>query len=111
MKKCLLLAILFLYFNLLQAQSGQLDTSFGIGGIITSDIGVNDPDINNDQSGERVLINQEGDLFFICGNPFLNYKFVSKKNNEGRPDVSYGNNGYSTTLNLSGYSPSGIQKD
>lgn len=111
MKKCLLLAILFLYFNLLQAQSGQLDTSFGIGGIITSDIGVNDPDINNDQSGERVLINTEGDLFFICGNPFLNYKFVSKKNNEGRPDVSYGNNGYSTTLNLSGYSPSGIQKD
>ena len=91
MKKSLL-GIAFLSILMYShAQSGQLDPSFGINGIVKTDMGAH---FDYSSSARQVLMQTDGSIFIICNNP----TFISKRLPNGAIDSSYGVNGYSRAV-------------
>ena len=100
MKKILLFSLLVGLLNSGKAQDGQLDSSFGKGGIITTNIGVVDSNLNRDTEGKQVLLNPDGSMYLISNSLVVNFLYISKKNKDGKTDFTYGKNGFATTLPL-----------
>ena len=111
MKKFLLFSLLVGLLNLAKAQDGQLDSSFGNGGIVLTNIGVTDSSNNNNTFGNKILLNPDGSMYLISGRSDVEILNISKKTKDGKPDLSFGRNGYATTLPLAGNSPSVLQPD
>ena len=103
MKKFLLFSLLFGYLNSAKAQDGQLDPSFGKGGITITDIGVGDSTINHDTFGSQVLLNPDGSMYFVSGNLAVDIIYISKRDKNGKPDLTYGKNGYAATIPISSF--------
>ena len=100
MKKILLFSLLVGLLNSGKSQDGQLDSSFGKGGITITDIGVSDKGINRDTYGIQVLLNPDGGMYFISGNEGLDYLYISKKDKDGKLDMTYGKNGFAVPISL-----------
>ena len=98
MKKILLFSLLAGIFSSGKSQDGQLDPTFGNGGITITNIGVGDSTINHDTFGSQVLLNPDGSMYFISGNLAVDYLYISKRDKNGKPDLSYGKNGYAATI-------------
>ena len=98
MKKILLFSLLIGLLNSGKAQDGQLDSSFGEGGITITDIGVRDNGINYDTYGSQVLLNPDGSMYFISGNLAMDYLYISKKDRDGKLDMTYGKNGFAVPI-------------
>ena len=94
LKTTLLLTILFSFPFTNKAQDGSLDTSFGVGGIVTTTVGVFD--INSlAGSAKSVAIQNDGKIV-VAGQSYngLNYDFgVVRYNYNGSLDTTFGNNG------------------
>ena len=90
------------------AQDGSLDTSFGVGGIVTTTLGVYDM-INLAGSAKSVAIQNDGKIV-VTGQSYngLNYDFaVVRYNYNGSLDTTFGNNGKVIT-NFGNDSPKSI---
>lgn len=110
-KKILLFSLLFGLLNSVKAQDGQLDPSFGKGGIVVTDVGAYDTSAIPSLAGEQVLLNDDGSMYFLSGDIGYGLRSVTKKNKDGIADVSYGKNGYSTPVRLQFKAAAILQKD
>jgi uncharacterized delta-60 repeat protein len=89
MKRNFLLSVLFIFsFTIINAQVP--DPSFGANGIVQRDLGL---PFNYSSIGRQVLTLADGSMYFVTENAGLTA--VEKKQADGSPDVTYGNNGYS----------------
>jgi uncharacterized delta-60 repeat protein len=89
MKRNSLLSVLFIFsFTIINAQVP--DPSFGANGIVQRDLGL---PFNYSSIGRQVLTLADGSMYFVTENAGLTA--VEKKQADGSPDVTYGNNGYS----------------
>lgn len=82
-----------------QAQSGELDPSFGIKGIAKTTIGVS---FNYRNYGKHILLQTDGSMYFIS--EAAGETIITKKNADGSPDLNYGQNGISVSASLAGLS-------
>src|SRR3954454_21974000 len=76
-------------------QPGSLDSAFGKNGIQTTSF-FNNLNIG-DERGKVVLTNANGDVFVVAESDFIK---IAKYLPDGRPDSSYGNNGYSDAVGM-----------
>jgi hypothetical protein len=90
MKKILLLAAaIFCFLNFTNAQAGRLDTSFGLNGVVTADLG---EEYNYPASKvNHLLLQSDGSIIFTDQDG----RHLSKRRSDGSRDISYGINGYS----------------
>ena len=94
-KKLLPIACLF-FLQFSYAQSVVLDPTFGVGGIVKTDI---DSILPKNNPGVQVLRQANGSLYFISHYPYntqqdiLNTTVITKKNADGSTDLTYGVNG------------------
>lgn len=94
-KLILLAAVLFcILLNTTYAQSGDLDPSFGIHGIVKTNMGAHF-DYNN--TGKQVLIRPDSSIYILFNDP----AFISKRRHDGSIDPAYGFNGYSKSVSFS----------
>lgn len=93
MRKFISLSSLFFCTTLCFSQSGKLDPSFGIKGIVTTDMG---SPFDNGSAGRQVLVQPGGGIYIIFNNP----TFISKRTRDGSIDSSYGFNGYSRSVSF-----------
>ena len=94
LKTTLLLTILFSFPYTTMAQDGSLDTSFGVGGIVTTTVGVYN--INNLAGSAKSAAIQNDGKIVVAGQSYngLNYDFgVVRYNYNGSLDTTFGNNG------------------
>src|SRR4051794_30129686 len=96
MKKVVLSALVLCCVVIAHAQSGLLDPSFGVNGIVITDVG--SPYAYNN-FGKQVLLQPDGSIYLVFdGASSLNGTvLIAKKHPDGSPDSSYGNNGFSVT--------------
>ncbi|MEJ7588311.1 MAG: T9SS type A sorting domain-containing protein [Ferruginibacter sp.] len=92
MKRILIIALLLTGLTSSYAQSGALDKSFGINGIINSDMGTR---YDYGSSARQVLLGPDGSMFLL-----LNDDLITKRLPNGSMDSTYGVNGYSGTLTM-----------
>lgn len=90
--------VIVLFYSLLgcagycAAQSADLDPSFGVQGIVTTDLGHQH---NHNVYGSQVLLKADGSLYVICqGSP----TYITKRFSNGQLDSAYGINGYSSAI-------------
>jgi uncharacterized delta-60 repeat protein len=76
-----------------EAQSGELDPSFGNAGIVNTDMGVR---YNYNTVTRQVLMQADGSMYVIGNYP----TFIFKRLPDGKIDTSYGNNGYSRAVSF-----------
>jgi len=96
MKKIFLLAAtIFCFLNLTNAQPGQLDPSFGINGIVTTDLGKN---YNYPSSGSKVLVQSDGSIYLVLETS--DQTLITKRHGDGSTDVTYGHNGFSANVKM-----------
>ena len=90
MKRLFLLAsTIFCFTNLINAQAGRLDTSFGKNGIVTADLG---KEYNFPTYAASTIITDSNGSIYLTE---LSQTYVSKRHSDGSRDVNYGNKGYS----------------
>ena len=80
-------------FAYAQTRSGTLDTSFGTGGKVTTDI-AHSPD------GAIAVVRQPDEKFVVAGNSYINGHFdfaVARYNSNGALDTAFGTSGKVTT--------------
>ena len=105
MKKILLLAAtVFCLINLINAQAGQLDPSFGNNGIVTANIGTDYKYETNPASD--ILLQSDGGIYVIQ----KEQSYISKRRSDGSRDISYGLNGYSANAGFNFYGTA-MQRD
>ena len=92
MKSLLLFLVLF-FVKAAYAQPGKLDPSFGMNGIVKTDIG---SAFNYSSNGKQVLLQHDGSMYLITESAGLS--IITKKYPNGSPDLTYGNNSYSVPL-------------
>ncbi len=100
MKKLFLLApTIFCFLNLINAQAGQLDPSFGNHGIVKTSLGT-----YGASPATRLLLQPDGSMYIVQGSS------ISKRLSDGSADLSFGLNG---TINEAGFSvnTAAIQSD
>ena len=95
MKKCLLLLSFIGYFNFCTAQAGRLDTTFGVNGITTTDIG---SVAKHNRIGKQVLVQSDTALYFISEENKIMH--ITKKHMDGLSDLSYGKRGVSASVSM-----------
>jgi len=87
MKKILLLTVTFFCFlNLINAQAGQLDSSFGNNGVVKTDLG--DSYRHGSPGAKQILSLPDGSFYIIQKNSF------GKRRANGSIDSSFGINGF-----------------
>lgn len=96
MKKIILLTLFFCCLQIIYAQPGSLDPSFGNNGIVKTDIG---SPYNYANSGKKVLVHTDGSMYFISSANGLS--LITKKHADGSADITYGNNGLSASVAIS----------
>jgi len=99
MKRIILLCVIFLFCLKTNAQSGELDLSFGVKGIVKTDFGfIYDYDYNT--TGRQILLQPDGSMYILieAGTPSNHQSYIGKRLSDGSLDVSYGNNGYSNPV-------------
>lgn len=102
MKRIILLSTIFLYwFKTSNAQSGELDPSFGVKGIVKTDFGFI-YDYNYATSGKQVLLQSDGSMYILIEAGFSSNRqsYITKRHSDGSPDVSYGDNGFSGAVHI-----------
>jgi uncharacterized delta-60 repeat protein len=102
MKKIILLLSVFFYsIENIEAQSGVLDPSFGVKGIVKTDFGFL-YDYNYATSGKQILLQADGSMLLIVEAGFSanRQSYVAKRHSDGSPDISYGNNGFSDPVHI-----------
>jgi uncharacterized delta-60 repeat protein len=94
MKKTVLLWVMFFCFlPVTYAQPGELDSSFGINGIVAADLGAS-YNYNYSFAAKKVLVQSDGSIFLILQ---IGYKtIITKRLSNNAADSSYGHDGYST---------------
>ena len=96
MKKTFLLLPLFSFcFNLVYAQSGNLDSSFGTNGIVKTDAG---KDYSYELIGRKVLLQNDTSIYAVLQSG--GQTLIGKKHLNGSIDSSYGQNGFSVSTAL-----------
>src|SRR3954451_16253486 len=101
MRKQVLLCVLFLsFFHLVKAQPGNVDSSFGINGIVNADFGVK----YNYPAGaaKKVLLQPDGSMYFIIVDSTQTR--IAKRLSNGNIDSSYGQLGLSAVVDMQGTS-------
>ncbi|MEO5889403.1 MAG: hypothetical protein ABIQ31_04080 [Ferruginibacter sp.] len=87
MKTILLCSVILCSINFTYAQSGMLDPSFGINGVIKGDLG---SPLKVNSSARQALLRPDGSMYVL-----LDATFVTKRLANGSIDSSYGIGGYS----------------
>lgn len=91
MKKNFLLPVLFIFsFTITNAQIP--DPSFGHNGVVSTDMGL---PFNNSSAGRQVLYGLDGAIYIL-----VDQSFIVKRLPNGSLDSSYGNDGYSSGINV-----------
>ncbi|MFT3681559.1 MAG: GEVED domain-containing protein [Ferruginibacter sp.] len=98
MRKILLNTVLLCSFIVGYAQTGELDASFGTGGIVTTNAG---SAFGHYTRGQQVLLQTDGSMFMVYLGPNQS-TVITKKNADGTTDLSYGTNGYSAAVGIIG---------
>jgi uncharacterized delta-60 repeat protein len=97
----LTLTILLIASNLVAAQAGTLDPSFGTGGIVTTDFG--DQINSNIAIATAVTIQTDGKIL-VCGGIPSSTGFpiaaIARYNTDGSVDTTFGTSGIATSLTL-----------
>jgi uncharacterized delta-60 repeat protein len=97
----LTLTILLIACNLVAAQAGTLDPSFGTGGIVTTDFG--DQINSNIAIATAVTIQTDGKIL-VCGGIPSSTGFpiaaIARYNTDGTVDTTFGTSGIATSLTL-----------
>jgi uncharacterized delta-60 repeat protein len=93
MRKFISLGSLFFCTTLCFSQSGIPDPSFGIQGIVKTDMG---SPFHNNSTGRQVLMRPDGSIYIIFNYP----TFISKRFPNGSIDSSYGFNGFSRSVSF-----------
>ncbi|MEP6594442.1 MAG: T9SS type A sorting domain-containing protein [Ginsengibacter sp.] len=102
MKRIVLLSSIFFYcIKISHAQSGELDPSFGTKGIVKTDFGFI-YDYNYSTSGRQVLLQPDGSMYILIEAGFSSNRqsYIAKRFSNGSPDISYGNNGFSSPVHI-----------
>ncbi|WP_018617433.1 Ig-like domain-containing protein [Segetibacter koreensis] len=92
--------IFFVFFcccKVSYSQAGKLDSSFGTNGIVKTDFGFTN-DINYATTGGQVMLQKDGKLYVLIESSGQSY--IAKRLQNGSPDVSYGNNGFSEPIDI-----------
>ena len=108
----LILAALLTAPTLAAAQGGQLDPSFGTGGIVTTDFG--DQINSNVASADAVALQTDGKILVVGGVPASNgfpAAAVVRYNTDGSVDTSFGVAGIATTSLIGSFSAVAVQSD
>ena len=107
MKQTLLLALLFICcFQTLYSQTGSLDRSFGKNGIVKTNAG---SDFHYYITGYQVLLQSDKAIYALIDKD--SYSIITKRHPDGSLDSSYGENGYSVPVGVSGSHTLAIQQD
>ena len=106
------LAILLFVSTLAAAQAGQLDPTFGQGGIVTADFG---DQINSNRAVAGAVTVQQDGKILVCGGIPSSTGFpvaaIARYNTNGSLDTSFGTSGFAVTQNLGALSAITIQTD
>jgi len=101
MKKILLLAAtIFCFLNLINAQAGQLDPTFGNNGIVKTDIGK-----ETFYKGKRTAIQKDGKIV-VAGTTENGFKYdfaIARYNTDGSLDNTFSNDGIELLPSASNY--------
>ncbi|MEO8763563.1 MAG: T9SS type A sorting domain-containing protein [Ginsengibacter sp.] len=94
MRKSILLAALFICFlTITEAQISKLDPTFGINGIVKTNLGT---PFNYSNIGQQILIGKDGSMYLIFDG--AGFTLITKKHTDGSSDLTYGNNGISVSV-------------
>ena len=97
MKKTILLFLIILgCVKVINAQSGNLDSTFGTNGVIKSNLGA---DYNYELISKQVLLQSNGSMYVILLS--VGKTLITKKLSNGAADSSYGLNGLSVLTTVS----------
>ena len=98
MKKFILLStLLFYYLPFLQAQPGSLDSAFGNNGIVIKNVGER---TINSSNGIQVLVGSDKSIYILFSTDYYG-SFITKRDQSGAIDKSYGTNGFSDRIKAS----------
>jgi uncharacterized delta-60 repeat protein len=98
MKKLILLSTVFCCsVKISCSQAGQPDPTFGNKGIVKTDLG---SPYNYSNTGKQVLVQPDGSIYMVfeCNGTSL----ITKKLSNGSADATYGINGFSASVSISG---------
>lgn len=99
MKKFILFfSVFFSFATAGHTQPGKLDSSYGIAGLVKTDFGFI-YDNNYATTGRQVLLQNDGKLSVLIESSGQSY--LAQRLQDGRPDLSYGNNGFSSSIDIS----------
>ena len=99
MKKILLTLVLSTSCIIVDAQPGHLDSTFGINGLVRTDMGMNYPAC----IGKDVLLHPDGSFYiFLSLGGFEGFCNVAHFMANGTLDLSYGEEGYSAHFPIIG---------
>ncbi len=107
MKKIILLSAIIFCCLKMVAQPGKFDSSFGVNGIVKAGFGqVADCDFST--QGKQVLLASDGSIFIVAD--VNGQTIIAKKISDGSTDVTYGDHGFSTPLDITN-AHAALQKD
>jgi uncharacterized delta-60 repeat protein len=105
-------SILLVSSTLAAAQAGQLDPTFGQGGIVTADFG---DQINSNRAVASAVTIQPDGKILVCGGVPTSSGFptaaIARYNPDGSLDTSFGTSGFAITSNLGVLAAITIQTD
>ena len=102
MKRIILLSTIFFYcIRISNAQSGELDPSFGVKGIVKTDFGFL-YDYNYATAGKQVQLQSDGSMYILIEAGFSSNRqsYIAKRLSNGSPDATYGDNGFSSPVHI-----------